>query len=63
MVDLDNNIRTSWEVFFTWLDVVKGFFLSMERIMQSSITAVFHGHLGLFVLPSSFLSPQNVADC
>ncbi|MEE6527481.1 hypothetical protein FKM82_028883 [Ascaphus truei] len=53
MVDLDNNMPTSWRVFFTWLDDVKGFFFTMVRILRSSITVVFHGQPGLFVLQSS----------
>ena len=29
MVHLDNDMPTSWRLFFTWLDVVKGFFFTM----------------------------------
>ncbi len=53
IVDFDSDMPTSWRVFFTWLDVVKGFFFIMERILRSSTTAVLHGHPGLFMLLSS----------
>ncbi|MEE6518290.1 hypothetical protein FKM82_029206 [Ascaphus truei] len=46
-------MSSSWRVFFTWLDVVKGFFITMERILRSSTTAVLRGHPSLFVLQSS----------
>ncbi len=40
---------TSWRVFFSWLDVVKGFFFTMERILWSSTTGVLRGRPGLFI--------------
>ncbi len=43
----------SWRVFFSWLDVVKGFFFTMERILRSSTTVVIRGRPGLFMLLSS----------
>ncbi|MEE6520268.1 hypothetical protein FKM82_018107 [Ascaphus truei] len=66
MVDLDNDMPTSWRVFFTCLDVVKGFFFTMGRILRSSTTVVSRGRPGLFVLQSSpvrsFFS-ENVPNC
>ncbi len=48
------DFESAWRVFFTsCLDVAKGFFLTMERILWSSTTVVFCGHPGLFVLLSS----------
>ncbi len=47
IVDFDT--RTSWRVFFTWLDVVKG----MERILRSPTTVVLRGRPWLFMLLSS----------
>ncbi len=52
-VDFDSVTATSRKVFFSWLDIVKGFFFPMERILQSSTTVVLHGHPGLFMLLSS----------
>ncbi len=43
----------SWRVFFSWLDVVKGFFFTMERILRSSTTVVLRGRPGLFMFLSS----------
>ncbi|MEE6484584.1 hypothetical protein FKM82_013928 [Ascaphus truei] len=57
---------TSWRVFFTWLEVVKGFFFTMERILRSSTTVVFRGRPGLFVLQSSqpcFICIESSFDC
>ncbi len=34
IVDFDSDTPTSWRVFFSWLDVVKGFFFNMERILH-----------------------------
>ncbi len=45
----------SWRVFFNWLDVMKGFFFTMERILRSSTTVVLHGRPGLFMLLSSLV--------
>ncbi len=48
------DFESAWRVFFTsCLDVAKGFFLTMERILWSSTTVVFCGHPVLFVLLSS----------
>ncbi len=43
----------SWRVFFSWLDVVKGFFFTMERILRSSTTVVLRGRPDLFMFLSS----------
>ncbi len=56
-----------WQwMFFSWLDVAKGVFFTMERILLSSTAVVFRGHPGLFMLLSSpvhsFFS-QNVPNC
>ncbi len=40
IVDFDSGTSASWRVFFSWLDIVKGFFFTMERILWSSITVV-----------------------
>ncbi len=53
IVDFDIDIPTSWRVFFSWLDVVKGFFFTMERILRSSTIVVLRGRPGLFMLLSS----------
>ncbi len=53
IVDFDSDTLTSWRVFFTWFDVVKVFFFTMERILRSSTTVVLCGHPGLFMLLSS----------
>ncbi len=58
---------TSWRVFFSWLDVTKGFFFTMERILRSSTTVVLRGHPGLFMLlsslvPSFFLRMYQTVD-
>ncbi len=50
---VDCDMSTSWRVFFTWLDVVKGFFFTKERILQSSTTVVLCGRSGLFMMLSS----------
>ncbi len=47
IVDFDSDTPTSWRVFFIWLDVVKWFFFTMERILRSSTTVVLCGHPGL----------------
>ncbi len=66
IVDFHSDMPTSWRVFFSWLDVVKGFFFTMERILWSSTTVVLHGRQGLFMVLSSpvrsFFS-QNVPNC
>ncbi len=62
IVDFDSDTSTSWRVFFSWLDLVKGFLFTMERILRSSTTVVLRGHPCLFMLLSSpviFFS-QNV---
>lgn len=51
MVDWD--IDTSRRVLFTLLVVVKGFLFTMEMILRSSTTVVFHRNPALFVLLSS----------
>ncbi len=43
IVDFDSDVSISWRLFFTWLDVVKGFFVDMERILRSSTTVVLRG--------------------
>ncbi len=53
IVDFDIDTPTSWRVFFSWLDVVKGFFFTMERIFRSSTTVVLRGRPGFFMLLSS----------
>ncbi len=53
IVDFDSDTPTTNRVFVTWLDVVKGFFFTMERILHSSTTVVLRGRLGLFMLLSS----------
>ncbi len=53
IVDFDIDTPTSWRVFFSWLDVVKCFFFTMERVLRSSTTVVLCGHPGLFMLLSS----------
>ncbi len=53
IVDFDSDTPTSWRVFFSWLDVVKGFFFTMKRIFRSSTTVVLCGRPGLFMLLSS----------
>ncbi len=55
IVDIDSDTSTSWRVFFSWLNVVKGFFFPMERIQRSSITVVFRRRPGLFMLLSSLV--------
>lgn len=42
---------TSWRVFFTCVDVVKGVFFTMEVILRLSTTYVFNGRPGLFEFP------------
>lgn len=51
MVDLETDTPTSWRVFFTWVNVVQGFFFTTERILQSFTTVVFCGRPGLFWVP------------
>ncbi len=53
IVDFDSDRPTSWRVFFSWLDVVKGFFFTMEMILWSSTTVVLCGRPGLFMLLGS----------
>ncbi len=50
--DFDNVTHISWRVFFTWLNVVKGFVFTIDRILQWSSSVVW-GHPGLFMLLSS----------
>ncbi len=58
IVDFDSDTSTSWRVFFTWLNVVKGFFFTMERILRSSTTVVLCGrpciHFYVAELTSAF---------
>ncbi len=49
IVDFDSDTSTSWRVFFTWLNVVKGVFFTMERIFRLSTTVVLHGSPGLLM--------------
>ncbi len=57
-------MSTSWKVFFSWLDVVKGFFLTMERLLRSSTTVFLRGRPGLFMShTSAFFFSQNVPNC
>ncbi len=51
--DFVSNTPTSWRVFFSWLDVVKGFFFTIGRILRSSTTVVLCGCPGIFMLRSS----------
>ncbi len=53
ILDFNSDTSTSCRVFFTWLDVVKGFFFTMERIRRSSTTVVLRGSPGFFILLSS----------
>ncbi len=55
IVDFDSDTSASWRVFFSWLDVMKGFFFTMERILRSSTTFVLRGHPGLCMLLSSIV--------
>ncbi len=63
IVDFDSDVPASWRVFFTWLDVVKGFFFTMERILRSSITVVLCGRPGLFMLQSSPVRSSFFSEC
>ncbi len=47
--DFDSDTSASWRVFFTWLDVEKGFFFTTERILWPSTTVVLCGRPGLFM--------------
>ncbi len=49
ILDFNSDTSTSWRVFFTWLDVVKGFFFTMERILRSFPTVVLRGSPGFFI--------------
>ncbi len=53
IVDVDSDTPASWRVSFSWLDVVKGFFFTIEMILWSSTTVVLCGRPGLFMLLSS----------
>lgn len=53
MVALNIDTPTSWRMLFAWLVVVKGFLLTMEIILRSFTTVVFHGRHGLFAFMSS----------
>ncbi len=55
IVDFGSDTSTSWRVFFSWLDIVKGFFFTMERILRSSTTVVLCGRPGPFMLLSSLV--------
>ncbi len=55
IVDFDSDTSTSWRVLFSWLDVVKGFFFTMERNLRSSPTIFLCGRPGLFMLLSSLV--------
>ncbi len=55
IVDFDSGMPSSWRVFFSWLDVVKGFFFTMERMLRSSNAVVLHGRPCLFMLLSSLV--------
>ncbi len=57
IVDFDSDTSTSWRVFFSWLDVVKGVFFTMARFLWSSTTVVLCGRPGLFLLLSSPACP------
>ncbi len=57
IVDFDSDTSTSWRVFFSWLDVVKGFFFTMARFLWSSTIVVLCGRPGLFLLLSSPVRP------
>ncbi len=52
-VDFDRDSSTSWRVFFSLLDVVKGFVFTMERIFWSSTTVVLCRRPVLFMFLSS----------
>ncbi len=59
IIDFDSVTSTSWRVFFTWLDIVKGFFFPMERFsdhlpMLSSVDV--HAFLYCYVM---FMSPVH----
>ncbi len=66
IVDFDIDTPTSWRVFFSWLDVVKCFFFTMERVLRSSTTVVLCGHPGLFYVAeltsAFFFFSQNVPN-
>ncbi len=53
IVDFYSDTSASWRVFFSWLDDVKGFFFTMERILRSSTTVVLRGRPGLFMFLNS----------
>ncbi len=53
IVDFDRDTSTSWRVFFSLLDVVKGFVFTMERIFWSSNTVVLCRRPVLFMFLSS----------
>ncbi len=55
IVDFHSDTSTSWRVFFSWLDFMKGVFFTMERILRSYINVVLCGRPGLFMLLSSTL--------
>ncbi len=63
IVDFDSDTSTSLRVFFSWLDVMKGDFFTIERILQSSITIVLCGHPGLFMLLSSPVHSFFFSEC
>ncbi len=66
-VDFDSDTPMSWRVFFTWLDVVKGFYFTMERILRSSTTVVLLMSCPFYVAeltsPFFFFFFQNVTNC
>ncbi len=53
IADIDSDTSSSWRGFFSWLDVVKRVFFTMERIFRSSTTVVLHGRPGLSMFLSS----------
>ncbi len=59
-MDFDSDMFTSWRVFFTWLDVIKWVFFTMERI---TTTVVLRGVLGLFMLLSSLVLSFFIRIC
>ncbi len=66
IVDFDSDTSTSWRVLFSWLDVVKGFFFTMERNLRSSphyfplwTSRPFY----VAELTGVFFFAQNVTNC
>ncbi len=66
IVDFDSDTSTSWRVFFYWLDVVKGFFFTMDRILWSSnhcLSSWTSRPFYVAELTSAFFFSQNVPNC